>query len=136
MTDNHELAGESLTGVWHGQYAYPMLLEPVHFVATIIDSGGMLSGTIVETTNLPGQGPQQREASLDGARQGGEAHFLKVYMPASEDHQDVIYFGQISADRTEIDGEWLIPGSWAGRFLMIRSRGSEVAEERRESLQV
>lgn len=136
MMDKDTQPGESLTGVWHGQYAYPMVLEPVHFIATIIDSGGMLSGSIAETTNLPGQGPRRREASLDGAREGNSVHFLKVYLPASEDHQDVVYVGQISADRTEVDGEWLIPGSWAGRFLMIRSRGSEVAEERREALKV
>jgi hypothetical protein len=42
----------------------------------------------------------------------------------------VEYEGTISDDFMEIDGRWFIPGSWAGRFLMIRSGGRSVETAR------
>lgn len=114
-----EDAPESLTGVWHGQYLYPMgLMPPTAFVATLIDSGGALSGSTHEDTDKG-----KKNAILDGTREGAVVRFVKVYSPASEDYQDVIYAGTLSADRTEIEGDWLIPGALAGKFMMIRSRG-------------
>lgn len=127
---------DTLTGVWHGQYAYPMALEPVHFVATLIDSGGAISGSTHETTGRPGEGSQRRLAIVEGARDGANVRFVKIYAPASADHQDVIYTGALNADRSEIEGTWMIPGDWSGRFLMIRSRGTAAAVERREEITV
>lgn len=116
-------APESLTGVWHGQYTYPLgLMPPTMFVATLIDSGGNLGGTTHETTDKGG-----KNAVVDGARDGAQVRFVKVYSPASEEYQDVVYIGTLSADRTEIEGEWAVPGVWQGKFLMIRARGKAKA---------
>jgi hypothetical protein len=38
----------SLTGVWQGLYSYMAFREPVYFVATVIQSGTMLTGTVQE----------------------------------------------------------------------------------------
>ena len=43
----------------------------------------------------------------------------------------VLYAGRLSADRTEIEGAWTIPGIWSGRFLMMRGEKAEEAELRR-----
>ncbi len=40
----------SLTGVWHGLYSYPAELEPVYFVATLIDAGTSFHGMTHEAT--------------------------------------------------------------------------------------
>lgn len=123
---------ESLTGVWHGQYAYPVpWMPPAHFTCTILDSGGTLSGMTHETTEKGAL-----VAVVDGALEGGVVRFVKVYQPASEEYQDVYYSGAINADRTEIEGEWTVPDVWSGRFLMIRTRGKAVAEERKAELSV
>lgn len=130
-----EPGSESLTGVWHGQYRYPLPLEPVHFTATIIDSGGALSGTTQETVGLDGP-PASLMAILDGRRDGATVRFVKTYAPASEEFQDVIYAGTLNGERTEIEGEWTVPGTWSGSFLMIRTRGRAMAREREEELTV
>ena len=126
MSDGDD-SSESLTGVWHGQYTYPMgMMPPTMFVATLIDSGGSLGGTTHEATR---EGP--KAAVLDGARDGSHVCFVKVYSPASEEFQDVIYAGTLSGDRTEIEGEWTVPGVWQGKFLMIRNRGKGKAASRK-----
>lgn len=130
-----EPESESLTGVWHGQYRYPLPLEPVHFTATIIDSGGALSGTTQETAGLEGM-PVSKMAILDGRRDGSTVRFVKTYAPASEEFQDVIYTGSLNGELTEIEGEWTVPGIWSGTFLMIRTRGRAMARERDEALTV
>lgn len=131
MADSGE-GSESLTGVWHGLYSYPVAwMPPAHFTATMIDSGGALHGTTHEET---AQGAMQ--AVVEGALEGGVVRFVKVYSPASEDFQDVIYSGTLSADRTEIEGEWTVPGVWSGTFLMIRTRGKAQAQEREVELSV
>lgn len=121
---------ESLTGVWHGQYAYPAAwLPPTAFVATLIDSGGTLSGSTHEVAR-----GGKMMGVVEGARQGTDVRFLKVYSPASEEYQDVIYAGALNGDRTEIEGEWTVPGVWSGRFLMIRNRGKAAAETRKAAI--
>lgn len=113
-------APDDLTGVWHGRYTYPFdLMPPTAFTATLIESGGSLGGTTHESTGSGG-----RNAVLDGVREGGSVRFVKVYAPASAEYQDVIYSGALSSDRTEIEGEWTVPGVWQGKFLMIRTRGT------------
>ncbi|HRK23488.1 MAG TPA: hypothetical protein PLQ11_00900 [Beijerinckiaceae bacterium] len=126
---------DSLTGVWHGQYAYPLLLEPVQFTATLIESGRQISGSIHETGRRPGQVAQQLKAMLEGAVGGATLRFVKTYLPASDQHQDVIYIGTINAERTEIEGEWIIPGDWSGRFVMIRMRDPAQSVEQRQMIE-
>lgn len=127
-----EDGAESLTGVWHGQYSYPVAwMPPASFVATLIDSGGVLGGTTHEATP---NGPMN--AVVDGSHQGSVVRFVKVYSPATEEFQDVIYSGTVNGDRTEIEGEWVVPGVWTGRFLMIRNRGKAKAASRKVEMTV
>ena len=124
----------NLTGVWHGQYLYPLPVDPVHFVATLIDSGGHLSGMTQETAGLDGQ-PVDKAATLSGSKDGSSVQFLKTYSPASEAFQDVVYVGTLNGEGDEIEGEWIVPDAssdqaWAGTFLMIRKRTPARAETR------
>ena len=121
---------ETLTGVWHGQYAYPVSWMPsAAFVATLIDSGGILGGTTHESTANGAM-----HAVVDGTHQGAIVRFVKVYSPATEEFQDVIYTGTVNGERTEIEGEWTVPGIWSGRFLMIRNRAEAKAETRKAEI--
>ena len=125
-----ENAAETLTGVWHGQYSYPVpWMPPAAFVATLIDSGGVLGGTTHETT-----ADGAKNAVVDGTHQGSVVRFVKVYSPATEEFQDVIYAGSVNADHTEIEGEWTVPGVWSGKFLMIRNRGQAQAVTRKAAI--
>lgn len=123
-------ATDSLTGVWHGQYRYPVSwMPPAAFVATLIDSGGVLGGTTHETT-----ADGAMHAVVDGTHQGTIVRFMKVYSPATEEFQDVIYTGTVNGDRTEIEGEWTVPGVWSGQFLMIRNRSNAKATTRKAAI--
>jgi len=130
---------KSLTGIWHGIYTY--LTEPgipeSHFVATVIDTGSHLSGTIHETMNTFDGGSVPANAALAGRHDGALVSFIKAYDGTGDQRHSVAYAGQLSADRLEIEGEWRIDsiyGVYRGRFIMIRSRGqtetpaAEVAE--------
>jgi hypothetical protein len=124
---------QDLTGVWDGRYVYPMLLKPVFFTAVILQSGSSISGTIHEKPpNGPGAG-KVRNASLEGELTGNAVHFVKVYEPVGgRKKAPIIYDGVLNAEATEIEGRWRIAGNWSGTFMMVRSRGEEVAEEVKE----
>lgn len=115
---------ESLTGVWHGLYSYPVHLEPVYFVATLIDGGSSLNGMTHEAAIGKSGAPLTVFASISGAREGQSVDFLKSYGGEGGWTHSVSYVGQLSADGLEIEGRWTIPGDWSGRFLMIRNAGA------------
>ena len=48
MTERGRAGEQNLTGVWNGLYTYPSD-RSTSFVATLIDSGGSLSGTTHES---------------------------------------------------------------------------------------
>jgi hypothetical protein len=56
---------------------------------------------------------------------------LKTYDGANPHYVRVAYEGTLSTDGTEIEGRWIVPGSWSGKFLMIRSAGKEEAVRRK-----
>jgi hypothetical protein len=122
---------ENLTGVWHGLYTYPHGLEPGAFVATVMDIASGLTGTIHETSHGDGRPPQPLNASIAGFREGGTVVFVKRYDGSGGWSHAVNYHGALSADRSEIEGVWDIPGVWSGRFLMVRSRGAPDAVRRK-----
>jgi hypothetical protein len=52
--------------------------------------------------------------------------FVKTYDGAGAPYDRAVsYDGTLSADATEIEGRWRIPGNWSGKFLMIRSGGRQ-----------
>lgn len=123
---------QNLTGVWHGLYSYPNGRAPVAFVATLIEAGSTVSGTTHETCNAAGRRPKETLfATVLGRRHNHAIAFVKTYDGAHPNYGRVAYEGRLSADGTEIEGRWSVPGSWSGKFLMIRSAGREEAVTRR-----
>jgi hypothetical protein len=120
----------NLTGIWHGLYSYPFSRPPVSFVATLIEAGSTVSGTTHEPCDVGGNPGDVLFATLLGRRQGGTVAFLKTYDGSNPNYTRVIYEGRLSADGTEIEGRWVVPGS-SGKFLMIRSAGKEEAVTRK-----
>lgn len=110
-----------LTGVWNGMYSYPALLDPVCFVATLIDAGVTFSGSIHETCDT-GEGVQATLlALLSGSCAGHSVTFAKDYDGSGGWTHTVHYEGTLSSDGTEIEGRWHVPGAMSGKFLMIRN---------------
>jgi hypothetical protein len=110
-----------LTGVWLGLYSYPRKLEPVSFTATLIDTAGAISGSCHE---LPGEGRAAGRtlfATLSGHHSSGLVTFLKTYDNGIPHGLAISYEGAIRDEGSEIEGRWMIPRMWSGRFLMIRS---------------
>ncbi len=119
----------TMTGLWHGLYSYPARLRPVFFVATLISHGSGFSGRTQEAAVGAEGAPLALGAAVAGRATGGTVEFTKTYEGAWQ--HAVRYAGRLSADRTEIEGAWTIPGVWSGRFLMMRGEKAEEAELRR-----
>jgi hypothetical protein len=109
----------SLTGVWDGTFIQPGV-GAVTFLATLIEAGGALSGSVTEPCMMPGCPRSEHNAQLAGSRSGSAVSFVKRYEPPGYGYDTVTYEGSVNADATEIDGRWRIPGI-SGTFLMIRS---------------
>ena len=124
--------GEDLTGVWNGLYSYPDGLS-VTFVATLIESGGLLSGTTHEPCVGVGAPGVTLYASLAGGRDGHAVHFRKTYDGSVPGYRTVDYAGTLNTEATEIEGRWTVPGVWSGKFMMIRPRRTEATTERKVS---
>jgi hypothetical protein len=136
MAEHIPTDAQNLTGVWNGLFTHPDH-EPVSFVATLIDTGAMLSGsTHDEKCMMRGCPRRTHNAILDGRRNGSAVSFTKTYDPPGFGYDAVVYDGALNADATEIDGQWSIPAFFlSGKFLMIRSNSltrqrSKAARER------
>ena len=115
---------DDLSGDWLGNYSYPGELEPVPFLATIVESSGHLTGE----TREPGQTPEMgttAHALLQGSRKGAQVRFTKMY--DTIDDAPIVYEGMVDETGSEIHGRWTIVGEWSGSFLMRRA--STVEEE-------
>lgn len=122
---------ENLTGVWQGLYSYPFGAS-VSFVATLIDSGGSLSGSTHEPCSF--DSGRTMYAMLEGTREGRAVSFLKTYQNAGPRYGSVVrYRGALSGDATEIEGRWTIWKILSGKFLMIRSAGKAAEVEHTQS---
>jgi hypothetical protein len=114
----------SLTGQWQGLYSYPHYFEPVYFVATLVSLGAQFSGTTHEAAEGRAGAPLKSFALIDGALAGHAVSFSKTYDGSANRDHTISYEGTLSADGQEIEGTWVIPGDWSGRFLMIRNAGA------------
>jgi hypothetical protein len=123
-------AAQSLTGVWTGLYTYGATGESVSFVATLIDSDGLVSGDVEEPNTFAAVDSPMLHASVSGLRAGSAVSFLKTY--DAGDYAPVSYEGALSPDGAEIAGRWSIGAGWGGTFLMIRPI-EEAAAIRREA---
>src|SRR5438477_9149963 len=124
---------DTLTGVWDGTFIQPGV-GAVTFLATLIEAGGALSGSVTEPCMMPGCPRSEHNALLAGGRSGSAVSFVKRYEPPGYGYDTVHYEGSVNADATEIDGRWRVPGTpFSGTFLMVRSSQpaeSIAAEER------
>ena len=112
-------SGENLSGLWMGSFSYPNGLGPTTpFLASLTDSGGSLSGTIVEP-NTVGRSSDQLGAVLQGSRAGTSVDFTKMYDGESDAAHAVDYVGQLSADGNSISGVWSLQ-DLDGTFEMHR----------------
>jgi hypothetical protein len=110
---------DSLTGVWDGTYTQPGV-GIVTFLATLIESGGALGGSVTEPCMMPSCPLSTHNASITGHRSGSTVSFIKRYEPPGYGYNTVSYEGTVNAEATEIDGRWRLPGM-SGTFLMVRA---------------
>jgi hypothetical protein len=125
MTDN-------LTGVWDGSYIQPGGM--CTFLATLIDAGGALGGSVTEPCMMPDCPISTHNSSIAGHRSGSAVSFVKRYEPPAYGYDTVQYEGSVNAEATEIHGRWSIKNtSFSGAFLMARATRSaqSVASEER-----
>ncbi|MBR0754648.1 hypothetical protein JQ604_20880 [Bradyrhizobium jicamae] len=108
-----------LTGVWDGTFIQPGV-GMVTFLATLIDAGGVLGGSVSEPCLMPRCPISTHNASISGQRSGSVVSFVKRYEPPGYGYDTVIYEGTVNAEATEIDGRWRLPGL-SGTFLMVRA---------------
>jgi hypothetical protein len=127
---------ENLTGVWQGLYTYLVGGASVSFVATLIESGRVLSGSIHEPRSFGVPLGETVYATLLGSRSDSAVSFTKTYQGAGPGYGRVEYEGTLSGDRTEIEGVWTIPRAGSGKFLMVRSAGKTAAIKQKKSERV
>lgn len=107
----------------------------VTFLATLIESGGALSGNVTEPCISAGCPVATHNASIAGHRSGSAVSFVKRYEPPGYGYDTVYYEGSVNADSTEIDGRWRVPGTpFSGTFLMVRSSQPAQAIEDEERI--
>jgi hypothetical protein len=119
---------DDLSGLWHGQYSYPVAKPPVAFVANLIDTGETLGGSITETCEFGPKKGFPLYATVHGTHRGTSVVFTKTYEVEDAHYGVVRYSGAVNAEGTEIEGTWTTQG-WSGRFLMIRTIGVKTDEK-------
>lgn len=128
MTEPGRAEKRNLTGVWNGLYTYRDG-HSMSFVATLIESGGSLSGTTHEPGTAATAGAMLL-ASLAGAHSGSAVTFTKTYeRPDALHRSPILYEGTLNGEGTEIEGRWTIMRFCSGKFLMVRSPGQDVKAE-------
>jgi hypothetical protein len=124
VTERSRADAQSLTGVWHGLYTYPLDHGSVSFVATLIETVSRITGSTHEPCVVGDCAGETLYASLSGNRNGRAITFVKTYDPVSPEYGTIDYEGTLSEDGTEIEGRWRVPRGWSGKFLMIRPGGA------------
>ena len=94
---------DSLTGVWDGTYTQAGA-GIVTFLATLIETGDALGGSVTEPCVMPSCPFSLHNASIAGHRSGSAVSFVKRYEPPGYGYDKVSYEGAVNADATEIDG--------------------------------
>jgi hypothetical protein len=124
-----------MSGLWEGAFAYPAYRGPTTpFVASIEESEGTLTGTIMEP-NTMGWTTEELEAVLNGARTGRSVDFTKAYDGSSDAAHAVDYVGQLSDDGNLVTGVWSL-AELDGTFEMRRSASLEEMLEAEEEVEL
>ena len=136
MSDEDEGAGLNLSGLWHGLYSYPTANPPAPFTATLTETDTWLVGGTEEIGTAGDARGQSLAATLQGRRTGYAITFLKTHDGRNRFYDAVHYAGEVRDDGTEIEDRGTAPGSWSGKFLMIRSSGVDDAVARKAAERV
>ena len=114
MTERGRAGEQNLTGVWNGLYTYPNG-RSTSFVATLIDSGGSLSGTTHE--------PGLAGGTLSWLSAGLSQRQIAVWLsprptsgPTSCIASRSSTKARLNGDATEIEGRWTIAESLVGQI--------------------
>jgi hypothetical protein len=124
-------ANLNLTGQWSGEYSYPGLIGPTTpFLATLTETGGRLTGTVIEPDTVTGA--PVIEATIAGIRAGQNVDFTKSYGPAASEGYGtpVDYVGTLSGDGNTVAGVWSLL-DLDGQFEMRRESGQVQTVEKR-----
>ena len=98
MTEPVRSGEQNLTGVWHGLYKYENG-GSTSFVATLIESGGSLTGTTHELSTSGASIATVLFASLIGSRHDSAVTFVKTYDRPDALHQrPVVYEGTLNGE--------------------------------------
>ncbi len=120
MTDHRDM-----NGIWSGRYDYVGGSEVVKFTAWLDDSGGTLSGTILEPNTFVASHDEDLAADIEGARLALDISFTKTYQPGSGAHDmALIYSGTVDKAFTLLRGTWVFlegPLFNKGSFEMSRT---------------
>lgn len=123
-----------LTGEWSGIYNYPYHYPPNSFVASIRDTGEIITGVIRQPAEAFEPRGTHQHAVIEGSRDGHRVRWIKIYddLTRAPPH----YIGTAQAGGEEIEGEWHQVGSWSGTFMMVRARKAEAGEVRMVSEEI
>ena len=125
-----------LNGTWDGMYFYkddPDAGPATPFVATIRETNGSFTGTVIEPHELI---DRTMQATIHGHRQGRTVNFSKDYETVDVIYQaTVLYQGTLCEDGQTIAGEWSID-HWKGSFEMTRALSAAAVAERRQSAEL
>jgi len=129
-----EGASFDLSGDWRGIFNYPSMCPPNEFRAALRDSAGVLSGLISQSREVFDHPGPDRQALIEGSRDGASVRFVKIYDDL--DRPTPHYEGTVQPGGDEIEGTWTIPGDWSGTFLMVRQSRAAAKAERKVSEKV
>lgn len=123
----------NLSGYWTGIYDYSLASkDPVPFNVVITDETGSLSGEFIEPNTFAKTPDRELFASLSGARDGMNVHFIKTYERVPRAGHSVIYEGTLDSTFNRIEGQWRAPAPCrvTGSFIMNRTKGSGAKAEK------
>lgn len=110
-----------LTGTWTGEYVSDAFgSSPTRFEASVLTTGGVVSGTTTEPNTFGPYGYAELQADLAGeAYATRQVVLLKTYRTATVTHS-VLYVGRLDAAGKRVEGRWRL-GSGQGTFWLEKS---------------
>ena len=111
-------ASSTLSGVWRGVY-WGGDNQVTQFQATLRQTGGALSGSIVEDNNFSAEHIPFLLATISGSANGDTVSFTKTYDGTGGASHTVNYTGRILSNGRRIAGTWSI-GATSGQFELAR----------------
>jgi len=124
-----------VTGYWDGIFNYPRTMPPNAFTADLREDHGRIVGETCEPSDSPHDQASELHALIEGMRSGADVTFTKFY-DSTRRLDPIAYRGTLSADATEINGTWSIPGNWSGTFIMVRTTREAVLADQSEAASV